>query len=316
MEKILAAVDGSFASNQALKIASVLAKSFKSSLTLLHVMEFKKIMLLHDDFTGGWISYLNETAERLHKKGEKILDEAKQGLNVEVIPRLELGNPAEIICDTAKEEDFDLITMGSRGLSDFGGILLGSVSHQVLERSSVPVLITKSGEEKEDRRGPAFKKILAAVDGSRGSKTALLYAANLAHQLPLELIILHAIPDIRYTPYYLETFAVEAADTILQDELNRLKEKGIQVLQDAEKSISDFKISIKKRMETGDPSKIINRVAAEENVDLIVMGTKGPSEWLSLVSSGTSHRTLEISTRPILFVKETIAHLAAVGAKS
>ena len=305
MEKILVAVDGSNSSNLALDHAAVLAQALKSSLILLHVMEVKRVMMLHDDFTGSWIRFLNETVGDLRKKGGEILESAKKGLDVEFKLRLELGNPAKIISDVAKEENCSLIAMGSRGLNDLTGILLGSVSHRVLERSLVPVLLVKSAEGKQEhQQRTSFKRILAAVDGTSGSKSALLYAASLAGKLPLELILLHAVPDIRHTPYYLETFAVEAADTILQEELNRLNKKGMEVLQDAENTISRFGIPLRKRLETGDPAKVINKAAEEEKADLIVMGTKGPSEWISLVSSGVSHRTLEKASVPILFVKE------------
>ena len=43
----------------------------------------------------------------------------------------EYGDPAERILDCAKREHVDMIVMGTRGLSDLKGLLMGSVSHKV-----------------------------------------------------------------------------------------------------------------------------------------------------------------------------------------
>lgn len=53
------------------------------------------------------------------------------------------GNPAEMIVDFAKHHEADLVVMGSRGLSGFKELLLGSVSHYVVQKSPCPVFIIK-----------------------------------------------------------------------------------------------------------------------------------------------------------------------------
>ncbi|MFC4810207.1 universal stress protein [Paenibacillus sp. GCM10023250] len=53
------------------------------------------------------------------------------------------GDPAEVICRTAKEAGADLIIMGSRGVGLVSELLLGSVSHAVAKRAHCPVLLVK-----------------------------------------------------------------------------------------------------------------------------------------------------------------------------
>ena len=55
---------------------------------------------------------------------------------------VKVGHPAEEILSTAKEIEAELIVIGSRGkrIHDF---LLGSVSREVANGSSIPVLLTK-----------------------------------------------------------------------------------------------------------------------------------------------------------------------------
>ena len=53
------------------------------------------------------------------------------------------GRAAQEIMDVAVTEDAGLIVMGSRGMSDWQGLLVGSVAHKVVHLSSVPVLIVR-----------------------------------------------------------------------------------------------------------------------------------------------------------------------------
>lgn len=51
------------------------------------------------------------------------------------------GHPARTIVKFAKEKDIDLIVLGSRGVGDVKGFLLGSVSHKVTSLAVCPVLV-------------------------------------------------------------------------------------------------------------------------------------------------------------------------------
>lgn len=53
------------------------------------------------------------------------------------------GEPAKAVVRVCDEEGCDAIVMGSRGLSELGGMILGSVTHQVLQLAKVPVLVVR-----------------------------------------------------------------------------------------------------------------------------------------------------------------------------
>ena len=67
---------------------------------------------------------------------------AKRLTSLNVFTRLEHGNPDEVIIDTAKIGEFDIVVVGSRGLGrrDYA---IGSVSSRVAENATCPVLIVK-----------------------------------------------------------------------------------------------------------------------------------------------------------------------------
>ena len=71
----------------------------------------------------------------------KILREVPADIRTNSV--VELGSPAEVIVETADDEGYDLVVMGSRGLGRLTGFLMGSVSQYVVEQSKCPVLVVK-----------------------------------------------------------------------------------------------------------------------------------------------------------------------------
>ena len=64
------------------------------------------------------------------------------------------GDPAHTIIDIAERYRCDLIVMGARGTGALRSALLGSVSNEVLHAASVPVMIVKADEERDDEDEP------------------------------------------------------------------------------------------------------------------------------------------------------------------
>jgi nucleotide-binding universal stress UspA family protein len=79
---------------------------------------------------------------------EEILREATDLLphDIGVTTRLERGDAAATILRVAREENQDLIVMGSHGHSRIHRALLGSVSERVLAQSSIPVLLMRGSD--------------------------------------------------------------------------------------------------------------------------------------------------------------------------
>jgi nucleotide-binding universal stress UspA family protein len=108
-------------------------------LTLLHVeetIELPMVDALTEELTKKIeeekINYLNSLVERAKEKGWK----------AELVVKKH-SNTADGIVEFIKEGDYDLLVMGSRGLSGLKRVLLGSTSSQVLRKAEVPILIHK-----------------------------------------------------------------------------------------------------------------------------------------------------------------------------
>lgn len=135
-KKILLAVDGSEPSTRAVEVCKDLALSQGAEVIVLHVKE-------HD--RGRGFGYELETRE----EASEIVDSAVRTLkDAGVSARGELffalyGHAAREILSHAHDEKVDVIAMGSRGLSDLAGLVVGSVAHKVLHLAQTPVLIVR-----------------------------------------------------------------------------------------------------------------------------------------------------------------------------
>ncbi|MBN1784682.1 MAG: universal stress protein [Candidatus Bathyarchaeota archaeon] len=145
VKKILVALDGSKASNNALSFALELADNISADVELLTVvppvfLPSYSIYVLKSDA-------ISECAKNLEISFRGVLSKAQEEVRqrkykTKVTTRFEKGEPSEKIVEVANQGGFDLIIIGSRGL---GGRVsaLGSVSSRVVDKSNCPVLIVK-----------------------------------------------------------------------------------------------------------------------------------------------------------------------------
>lgn len=134
--RILVAIDGSEHSRQVIPTAVAMARQFKSDVYVLHVSE-------HD--RGRAAVYSTETPAEV----TRLVADAVKAIRAEGITAkgdvhdVAAGHVAKHIVDTAAAIDANLIVMGSRGLSDVAGMLMGSVTHQVLKQANIAVLVAR-----------------------------------------------------------------------------------------------------------------------------------------------------------------------------
>jgi nucleotide-binding universal stress UspA family protein len=78
-----------------------------------------------------------------------VVDHAVQW-GLEATPLVWEGEPADAILAAAESEGADVIVIGSSGRSGVGRILLGSVSDDVIRRSTVPVMVVRAARERDE----------------------------------------------------------------------------------------------------------------------------------------------------------------------
>lgn len=132
---IIWATDGSRAAEQALPYAKGLAMAGRARLIVVHVDEFSV------GKGGGYSIYVDEpeTEAALRRRVEEL---KREGLDASLQTSRELmGGAAHVIADIAKQEQADLIVAGTRGHGPVAGLLLGSVTHRLVQIAQCPVLV-------------------------------------------------------------------------------------------------------------------------------------------------------------------------------
>lgn len=149
-KRILVAIDGSPAAENAIAYAEQIAACFKSEVFVLHVHEREP------GRAGAFPLESLQEADRMVEQAVTTLKQAGFESAAGEVQHAVYGHAAKHIVETAQAKACDLIVMGSRGLSDIAGLMLGSVTHKVLQLSETPVFIVREPK-------PAGRKVAVAA---------------------------------------------------------------------------------------------------------------------------------------------------------
>jgi nucleotide-binding universal stress UspA family protein len=264
---VLVAVDGSAASARAVRVAGQIAGAMGARVSVLHVGQAGE-----------------PEAEASDRLAQSELAAVGVGARVEVRG----GDAADEILAAARSLPADLLVMGSRGRSQLAGLLLGSVSQDVVPRASCPVLLVRAGAE--TTHPP--RSILLAIEGMAGSEPLAAITARLAKALNAKVTVVHVSypggEELERSLYHARQSHGEQA---VAAAVAALGTKGIDATP--MQLVSRRGIS----RELADYANAID-------ADLIVIGShiseRNGANATTDVSTGVSHRT----KRPVLITRE------------
>ena len=298
--KVLLATDGSEEAILAAHTAADLANKTDSE---LHIVHARPRITPHQP--GYYLG--REVIEGAAEKERKLLDrEAHRLLDAQVEQvrtaggstaqtHLRIGRVDEEIVATAEELGAGLIVVGSRGQGGMRRTLMGSVSDSVVRHAHCPVMVV---------RGEAVvfpTRILLATDGSEMAKLAASTAAEMAKSTNSELHVIYVehTPAVFYempgTVVYptrqsrLEKGAEEATKTILEEQVQKIEETGIEVAASHTRE--------------GFPDEEIVRLAERLSAGLIVMGSRGRGPLRRALLGSVSDSVVRHAHCPVLMVR-------------
>ena len=135
--KILVAIDGSESAKKAFTTSIYLASLSKCKIDVIHVVSC--------EFGGDSAASL-DLVEDLKIKANSMLEEYKKdALEKGIQPKfmLEIGDPANMITEIVNSKDYDLVVLGTRGMSVFKELVLGSVSIKIMHHAKCPVMVVR-----------------------------------------------------------------------------------------------------------------------------------------------------------------------------
>ena len=143
-----------------------------------------------------------------------------------------------------------------------------------------------------------FSRILVAVDASPAADRALDFAIDLAKDNAAKLIILHVVLQCLYPVTHTEAGMLAPAVFV-----SEMQAEGEGVIRKAEQHAKGKGVDYECKMTQGVPADEIIRLATEQRVDLVVVGSRGLNEVRSFLFGSVSDRVCHHVKCPALIVK-------------
>ena len=281
-KKMLVAIDGSESSLYALRQSLKLAREAECLVTVVSV-----IPRYEGDLGSMWI---NNMRDSMRIPCERALSEAEETAKEEktfIKTVCEEGEIYERIVDLADAENCDLIVMGTKGLSGFEKVLVGSVTARVIGHTQRDVLVVP-------KKVPVdWKNILLATDGSKYSETAAnrvikivkFFGAN------LKIVSVANVPP--------EIYSHITAPGVVSS----LIKKATGYAEVAQKKAEAEGVGTEVFVQEGEAWQVITELARKEDIGLIVIGSHGRTGLRRLLMGSVAEKIIGNSPCPVLVVR-------------
>jgi nucleotide-binding universal stress UspA family protein len=276
---ILVCSDGSDHAQQAAHCAAELARKFQAQVLLLNVFDDSNLPHLHEELPH----YISRVQQDVERRTSPIF--AQAGVASEWI--YEVGDQVDTVCAVAARRKADLIVLGSRGLSHWRALLLGSVSDGVLLYASCPVLIVHG-------KYTGMSRLLLAADESKGAQHAITAAIQLTHEFGSELQALNV-----YEP--LTSHLHVPPDELDSDSYLWRVRAAVLALVQAEAEAAGVAYAFDQVV--GKAAEVIVHTARANHIDLIVMGSQGAGTSKRERTGGVTRQVAHHAPCPVLFVR-------------
>jgi nucleotide-binding universal stress UspA family protein len=136
-----------------------------------------------------------------------------------------------------------------------------------------------------------FEHILVPVDGSSRSEKTIQMALDLAQRYGSGVTIVHVREYERYEGSDVDMGPPISAEQLVDDVLATFRAGGVEAHGEV------------RRVSSGDTPEQIVEIAEKVEADLIIMGSRGMSEWKSLLLGGVASKVVAQATCPVLLVR-------------
>jgi nucleotide-binding universal stress UspA family protein len=261
--RILLAYDGSVGAEQARDLLAHLELPPNSTITAVTAVHVGST-IFERELTSGDPAEAEAALIDDLREGLTTATRALEGEGRTVERRVVRGRPATVILAEAELLGAELIVIGSRGYGPIQTLLLGSVSTEVVDHASCPVLVARAGD---------VHKVLFATDGTETSVPAfdVVHGWPLFRRYPVEVVSVSE-PIATWTaadPGFASARWIELEMELADERLEAHRGYARQ----AAETLKEGGLTATWQVRTGYPPEEILRTATEVEADLIVIGT-------------------------------------------
>ena len=144
---------------------------------------------------------------------------------------------------------------------------------------------------------------MVAVDFSVYSAKTAKYARGMAEDLKAKLIFVNVI-DKRDINALKQAFVYPAENLPVDDCLRKLKDERAEKMQKLMEKTSCLNVTIRVMIRTGIPFIELIKAAEEEQVDMVIMGAKGRTDFAGILFGSTAEKMFRRCPVPLLSLRE------------
>jgi nucleotide-binding universal stress UspA family protein len=282
LKNILFATDFSAASDRAASYARALALNFRSSVEIVHVYDPSKVAGYVEAVLGVPVKdrrqVVDQTLQQIRDEFAGASIDARTSL-------LESRNPQAALLQLAREHETDLIVAGTHSRWGLERMMIGSTAESLIRNAVCPVLTVGPHAKPAPERPLVFRTIVYATDFSVEAAKAAVYALSFAQDSGARLFFCHVAKA--------EVTAEErkSLDRRFKADLKRMIPESSYEWCTPETVI-----------EFGDAAEGILDLAQRVHADLIVLGARNASFWLTHVEHGVTPGLLAEATCPVMTI--------------
>jgi len=319
LDNILIPTDGSLPSERAAEFGVKLAKLSHGKVCALHVADIGKTLPIGESIfpfdsigpnaTGGVFTSLQNISLKGGEIATQFVEELARSSDVPCEKMIIKGYPASEILRVAEEDKMDLIVIGRVGKTASEDILLGGVAGRVVQNSSVPVLVVPEADFRLSRQPHSFalNNILIPTDGSEPSERSAKFGVKFAKLSHGKISALYVVDTSKLISLSDSAFRPDKDSfNVINDASTKLRnfsiKEGESAVQFIEEFSGDLDVPYERMIVEGYPASEILRIAEEDKMDLIVMGSIGRTGSEDIYLGGVAGKVVRNSNVPVLVV--------------
>ena len=219
-----------------------------------------------------------------------------EGINADAMLRAE--PPARALVGVARAEHADLIVMASHQRHGLNRWLHGSVTEDVLQNTSTPLLVVPAKAVQSSGR---TLRVLVPLDGSPAGEAALDFLSGRSSARPMEVLLLRIVA---VGPWFVGWDSAVVVPPMDENDVEAEAQSARTYLAQHAEGLSAEGLRVQRQViETAEPiARGILDIAQREEVDAIALGTHGKGGLARVVLGSVSEEVLEHSPVPVLLV--------------